>query len=103
MIRFSLATTVSVFPNMPFESTHEAGTPSRSPAQTLKDDADERTIAGSVNGREAEHHHHLANIDVPPSPEELKKEGFQDEDDFPDGGMRAWLVVLGGACLTFGT
>ncbi|OAQ96528.1 hypothetical protein LLEC1_03089 [Akanthomyces lecanii] len=39
--------------------------------------------------------------------EALPQEGEHDEDDFPDGGLRAWLVVAGGAsiffcCLGFG-
>lgn len=29
--------------------------------------------------------------------------GFIDHDDYPDGGMRAWLIVLGTMCCTFST
>ncbi|KAG9119730.1 hypothetical protein FRC07_005101, partial [Ceratobasidium sp. 392] len=70
--------------------------------QTLGDDVDpnaeEKTIADS-----GEHDHELANIDIPPDSEKLKNEKAAADDDFPDGGLRAWLVVLGGVCVTFGT
>jgi hypothetical protein len=69
-------------------------------AQTLEDDpnAEERTIAGS--GEPGHHDHRMANIDVPES-DELQKEKARDawDDEFPDGGLRAWLVVLGVSCL----
>ncbi|ELU44177.1 monocarboxylate permease [Rhizoctonia solani AG-1 IA] len=80
---------------------------------TTGDDIDGKTIAESDTGKresgldpdqEKPEHHRLANIDAAPDREELKKEGIaQGEDEFPDGGLRAWLVVLGGACVTFGT
>lgn len=52
-------------------------------------------------------------LSSPSAPDSTKEEaaaavdGPQDEDDFPDGGLRAWLVVAGGAsiffcCLGFG-
>jgi hypothetical protein len=70
--------------------------------QTLGDDADpnaeERTIAES--GEPGNHDHGTANIDVPPESDDLQKEKARDawDDEFPDGGMRAWLVVLGVSC-----
>ncbi|CAE6414885.1 unnamed protein product [Rhizoctonia solani] len=83
---------------------------SRSPSQTFVgtsgDDIDQKTIAESDCKRESgqdqdkQEHHYTASID----PEGLKKEGVvSGEDEFPDGGLQAWLVVLGGACVTFGT
>ncbi len=49
---------------------------------------------------------------TPPPPDITTKEAISqdeeyDEDDFPDGGLRAWLVIAGGAsiffcCLGFG-
>ncbi|KDN40764.1 hypothetical protein RSAG8_07939, partial [Rhizoctonia solani AG-8 WAC10335] len=83
---------------------------SRSPSQTFVgtsgDDIDQKTIAESDCKRESgqdqdkQEHHYTASID----PEGLKKEGVvSGEDEFPDGGLQAWLAVLGGACITFGT
>lgn len=63
---------------------------SRRTSQTFGDDAEEKTITGSSD---RPGHQGLANIDVAPESESLKKEAQDDE--FPDGGMRAWLVVLG--------
>lgn len=39
----------------------------------------------------------LANVDVAPGSESIRKESVEgsEDDDFPDGGLRAWLVVLG--------
>lgn len=71
---------------------------SRRTSQTFGEDADptaeEKTI-GENSDRPG--HQGLANIDVAPESESLKKEalGGAQDGDFPDGGLRAWLVVLG--------
>ncbi|CAE6453928.1 unnamed protein product [Rhizoctonia solani] len=77
------------------------------PAQTLVgnpgDDIDGRTIGESDGGKresgqdqDKQEYRYSANVDIAPATEELKKEGVvSGETEFPDGGLRAWLVVLG--------
>ncbi|CUA69039.1 putative transporter MCH4 [Saccharomyces cerevisiae S288c] [Rhizoctonia solani] len=67
------------------------------------DDTDERTI-GENDSCKRESGQDQDKQDVAPDPEELKKKPVvSGQDEFPDGGLRAWMVVLGGACVTFGT
>ncbi|CAE7169739.1 unnamed protein product [Rhizoctonia solani] len=80
-------------------------TPSQTFVGTSGDDIDEKTIAESdgdkrQSGQDQDKpEHHTGNIDVAPDTEELKKEGVvSGQDEFPDGGLRAWLVVLGVPC-----
>ncbi|KAG8685028.1 hypothetical protein FRC08_013334 [Ceratobasidium sp. 394] len=79
---------------------------SRRTTRTLDDEVDmsaeEKTITDAGEAGH-QHRHEMANVDVPPDSEELKKDNTALDDDFPDGGLRAWLVVLGGVCVTFGT
>ncbi|KAG8737781.1 hypothetical protein FRC10_007808 [Ceratobasidium sp. 414] len=63
--------------------------------------AEEKTIIDGEAGHQRRHE--MASVDVPPDSEELEKEKTAWDDDFPDGGLRAWLVVAGGVCVTFGT
>ncbi|CAE6440208.1 unnamed protein product, partial [Rhizoctonia solani] len=85
--------------------------PSRTFVGTSGDDIDERTITENDGekrvadqGRNKQEHQLSAKTNITPDTEELKTEGaIPDEDEFPDGGLRAWLVVLGGAFVTFST
>ncbi|CAE6473941.1 unnamed protein product [Rhizoctonia solani] len=85
--------------------------PSRTFVGTSGDDIDEMTITENDGekrvadqGRNKQEHQLSAKTNITPDTEELKTEGaIPDEDEFPDGGLRAWLVVLGGAFVTFST
>ncbi|KAG8729949.1 hypothetical protein FRC11_007684 [Ceratobasidium sp. 423] len=72
--------------------------PSQALVVTPGDDIDERTIAGSDEGTSdsSQDQNKQEHMNVAPDPEELKKEGIiSGRDEFPEGGLRAWLVVLG--------
>lgn len=62
---------------------------------TLSEYAEEQTLTGDGYTRDPMEHysHHLANVIF--VPQEATDEDVKNEGDFPDGGLRAWLVVLG--------
>ncbi|KAI0310462.1 MFS general substrate transporter [Amylostereum chailletii] len=41
--------------------------------------------------------------DIPAAVIPPEQYGKFDEDDFPDGGLKAWMIVFGSACVTFST
>ena len=72
----ALQTSLNAFglPSQPgFIDEKQPASPAKSP-QTQQPDAD-RTLA--------------------PSPVSTKESGHDDDDEYPDGGARAWLIVLG--------
>ncbi|KAG9073942.1 hypothetical protein FS749_014549, partial [Ceratobasidium sp. UAMH 11750] len=65
---------------------------SRRTTRTIDDEVDmsaeEKTITDAGEAGH-QHWHKMANIDVPPDSEELKKDNTTLDNDFPDGGLRA--------------
>ncbi|KAJ1307958.1 hypothetical protein OPQ81_002035 [Rhizoctonia solani] len=89
----------------PYNPYTAYGTPdSRSPTQSIIEE--ERTLIGGTR------HSRISSLqdndwqnteDEPEGGLLEKKPTAPPKDEFPDGGLRAWLVVVGSMCVTFGT
>ncbi|CCO28592.1 Riboflavin transporter MCH5 [Rhizoctonia solani AG-1 IB] len=81
------------------------GTPdSRSPAQSIFDE-ERRLIGGTAHSRIGSlQGNDWQNTDLGPEQRLLEEKPEEPaKDEFPDGGLRAWMVVIGSMCVTFGT
>ncbi|CAE6427454.1 unnamed protein product [Rhizoctonia solani] len=81
------------------------GTPdSRSPTQSIFEE-ERMLIGGTGHSRIGSiQDNEWQNADFGPEQRLLeKKPTAPPTDEFPDGGLRAWLVVVGSMCVTFGT
>ncbi|CAE6441775.1 unnamed protein product [Rhizoctonia solani] len=88
----------------PYNPYTAHGTPdSRSPTQSIIEE--ERTLIGGTSySRIGSLQEEWQNTDFGPEQKLVeKKPEAPAKDEFPDGGLRAWMVVAGSMCVTFGT
>ncbi|KAF8753498.1 Monocarboxylate [Rhizoctonia solani] len=88
----------------PYNPYTAHGTPdSRSPTQSIIEE--ERTLIGGTGySRIGSLQEEWQNTDFGPEQKLAeKKPEAPAKDEFPDGGLRAWMVVAGSMCVTFGT